>query len=267
MVLVEELAEEEPTMPAAEETEKPSKTKLKSGFLEAAKEPLYPPEGSSEGKVAPETHKAHTEHKLNKELNQGMNRGAEDNNGYDRPAWYTKDWPKDCQYNSPGCALDELPTSAHESELHRQHARSSERWTEAMKPGVQALRLSFMQVKDEDLPEILERFRGDGQVTEIDLSHNHIKDAGVQAIVAALASGAGPNLKEIKLYSNDFGELGQSMLTQGLPVFRKKLTVHWKEPSWAHIVRNVENEKAKAVAAVAAEDSVFPNAADAAELD
>lgn len=261
MVLVEELADDEPvSKPAAvEERAKPAKTQLKSGFLDSAKEPLYGPEGSSEGKVAPETHKAHAENKMNEDLNKGMNRGAEGNNGFERPAWYTKDWPKDCQYNSPGCALEELTTSVHESDLHKQHARSSERWTEAMKPGVKSLRLSFMQIKDEDIPQIVERFRGDAEVVELDLSHNHIKDTGVQALVAALASGGAPNLKELKLYSNEFTELGESMLTQGLPVFRKKLTVHWKEASWAHIVRDVEAGKA--------ESAPQPSAADAGEMD
>lgn len=264
MVLVEELADDEPEKQSAEETVKPEKTKLKSGFLESAKEPLYGPEGSSEGKVAPETHKAHAEDKMNKDLNKSMNRGAEGNNGFERPAWYTKDWPKDCQYNSPGCALEELGRSDHESDLHRQHARSSERWTEAISPGVQALRLSFMQIKDEDIPQIIERFRNDAEVTELDLSHNQIRDVGVQALVAALASGGAPNLKELKLYANEFSSLGESMLTQGLPVFRKKLTVHWKEPSWAHIVRTVEAEKGKAAPE---EGAPAPSAADAAELD
>ena len=57
---------------------------------------------------------AHTEHKLNQalgeyyscqidfdaasaaqDLNAGMNRGAAENNGIERPPWYTKEWPKD----------------------------------------------------------------------------------------------------------------------------------------------------------------------------
>merc|ERR1712187_458762 len=94
-----------------------------------------------------------------------------------------------------------------------------------------------MQATDEDLNEIIARLKGNADVTEIDLSHNHIKDAGVQALVAALAAGAAPNLQELKIYSNDFGDLGQTMLTQGLPVFRKKLQVHWKEPAWAKFTK------------------------------
>lgn len=111
---------------------------------------------------------AHTEHKLNQDtlqcdpihpfcpsleagsfsqdLTAGMNRGATENNGIERPPWYTKEWPKetfsgdpfatlilvddssaknppinrlppeDCQYNSPGCTLEEMETSNHKSD-------------------------------------------------------------------------------------------------------------------------------------------------------
>merc|ERR1712050_629602 len=114
--------------------------------------------------------------------------------------------------------------------------RASARWHDALAPGVQSMRFSFLQATDEDLAEVIEKLKGNEDVTELDLSHNHIKDAGIQALVAALAGGAAPKLRELRLYSNNFGELGQTMLTQGLPVFRKKLEVHWKEPSWAHLV-------------------------------
>lgn len=210
---------------------------LLRGFLEKAGGTLYGPEGSPEGHVAPETHKAHAEHKINQEINDGMNRGARDNNGYERPPWYTKDWPKDCQYNSPGCALDELPRTEHKSEVHREMVQSSSRWQEAIAPGVSSMRLSFISACDDDLTALVQHLKGNQDVTELDLSHNHIKDAGVQALVAALAAGAAPNLRELRIYSNEFGELGQTMLTQGLPVFRKKLQVHWKEPSWAHLAK------------------------------
>merc|ERR1719291_1271834 len=165
-----------------------------------------------------------------------MNRGAKDNNGHERPPWYTKDWPKDCQYNSPGCVLDEMGTSKHQSAVHKEMARGN-RWRDALKRGEKAIRLNYTGMCDEDLPEVLNMLRGNDDVTELDLSHNKINDAGIQSLVAALAGGAAPNLKEFKVYSNEFGELGKTMLTQGLPVFRKKLEVHWKEPSYAHLGR------------------------------
>merc|ERR1712039_589740 len=102
-------------------------------------------------------------------------------------------------------------------------------------PGQKAIRLSFASLTDEDLPEVIDRIRKDEDVKELDLAHNHIKDAGIQALVAALSAGAAPNLAELKVYSNEFGDLGKTMLTQGLPVFRKKLDIRWEEPNWAHL--------------------------------
>jgi hypothetical protein len=217
---------------------------LKRGFFDKA-EPLYPPEGSPEGQVAPETHKAHTEHKLNQEIGDQLNRGAKENNGYERPHWYTKDYPKDCQYNSPGCDIQEMPTSVHANELMKDYLRG-ERWQEATKKGLSCMRLTFMSICDEDIPEIVERLRGDEDVKELDLSNNKIKDKGVQVLVGALANGVAPNLRELHLYSNEFGELGQTMLTKGLAVFRKKLEVHWKEAKWARLASPLESSSANA---------------------
>eukprot|EP00931_Biecheleriopsis_adriatica_P117283 TRINITY_DN92818_c0_g1_i1.p1 TRINITY_DN92818_c0_g1~~TRINITY_DN92818_c0_g1_i1.p1 ORF type:complete len:260 (+),score=68.32 TRINITY_DN92818_c0_g1_i1:47-826(+) len=251
MVLVEELDDEpKETAQESQEVEKKSSTQLSKGFLEKAKEkPLYGPEGSSEGKVDPNTHKAHQEHKMNEDLNKGMNKGAKDNNGLERPPWYTKEWPKDCQYNSPGCRLEEMDTSGHQTDIHRDMVRNGPRWQEALAPGTKAMRLSFSQATDEDLAEVIEKLKGNDDVTELDLAHNHIKDAGIQALVAALAAGAAPNLRELRVYSNEFGELGKTMLTQGLPVFRKKLEVYWKEPSWSNITREGSAGYAKVASA------------------
>jgi hypothetical protein len=245
MVLVEEVEDEEIRESISDLIQdlKLKPKALEPGFLNKVKDkPLYGPEGSPEGVVSPETHKAHSEHKLNKDINAGMNRGAADNNGFERPPWYTKDWPKDCQYNSPGCKLDELDTSNHKTELHKSMVRSGPRWQEAMTPGAASVRLSFSSATDEDLKEVIDHLKGNEAVTELDLAHNHIKDAGIQALVAALAAGAAPNLRDLRLYSNEFGELGQTMLTQGLAVFRKKIQVQWKEPSWAQISREVNGE-------------------------
>mmetsp|Transcript_13740 Transcript_13740/g.26127 ORF Transcript_13740/g.26127 Transcript_13740/m.26127 type:complete len:256 (-) Transcript_13740:132-899(-) len=247
MVLVEELSDDEvevqkPAKPSEAEATPATASKattFKPGFLDKEHDPLYPPEGSPEGVVSPDTHKAHTEHKMNENLQDGMNRGAKDNNGIERPPWYTKDWPKDCQYNSPGCTLDAFDTSTHGSELKKQLTRDNNtRWAEATASGQKSMRLSFMSVCDEDVSALVEKLKGNKDIEELDLSHNSIKDQGVQALVAALANGAAPNLRELRMYSNEFGELGQTMLTKGLPVFRKKLEVHWKEPSYAHLGRS-----------------------------
>merc|ERR1719517_177012 len=104
-----------------------------------------------------------------------MNRGSKDNNGYERPSWYTPEWPKDCQYNSPGCELTELETSEHQTDIHRDMLRTGARWKEAMAYGTTAIRLSFSSVSDEDIKEIVKKLKGNEDVTEIDLSHNKIK--------------------------------------------------------------------------------------------
>lgn len=242
MVFVEEIEDDEPVaeLPArgkgagdaggaAEVKKDPA---LRRGFLAESSESLYGPEGSPEGVVAPETHKAHTEHKLNKDMNEGMNRGAKDNNGLGRPEWYTPDWPKDCQYNSPGCTLGELEGAKHASELHRDSVRQGERWEEAMSGTATIMRMSFMGLNDEDMEAVVERLRGNDTVTELDLSHNKIKDLGVQTLVGALANGMAPNLQELRIYSNEFGDLGRTMLAQGLKVLRKSLKVTFLEPSY-----------------------------------
>jgi len=245
MVLVEELADDDdeqtPVVATEDLKKKPEgAVAIKKGFLDKAHDPLYPPEGSKEGYVAPETHKKHTEEKMNKELNKGMNKGAEDNNGIERPKWYTKDWPKDCQYNSPGCHLDEMDTSCHASELHREMTHKSFRWNEQFKPGLTSMRMSFMQVCDEDVNDVIAHLKGNEAVTELDLSHNRIKDTGVQTLVGVLANGAAPNLKELRIYKNEFGDLGKTMLTKGLTVFRKKLTIISEEPSIARLGKPTE---------------------------
>jgi len=240
MVLVEEIESDDEVPAPVQEVEAPkpkADAVLKRGFLDTpAAEALYPPEGSPEGVVAPETHKAHTENKMNEDLNKKMNRGAEDNNGVEAPHWYTKEYPKGCQYNSPGCTLEELETSTHSCELKKSLTRGT-RWEESTAKGLTAMRLSFMSINDEDIADLVEKLKGNKDITELDLSHNSIKDAGVQALVGALANKAAPNLKELRLYKNEFGDLGQTMLTQGLPVFRKKLKVQWQEPSYAHLLK------------------------------
>merc|ERR1719324_2077153 len=122
------------------------------------------------------------------------------------------------------------------------------RWDEATAKGLTSMRLSFMSLCDEDIVDLVKLLKGNEDIKEIDLSHNSIKDAGVQTLVGALANGAAPNLRELRLYNNEFGELGQTMLTQGLPVFRKKLEVQWKEPSWAHLGQGYASASAPAAA-------------------
>jgi hypothetical protein len=250
MVLVEEIEDEDQIAPLP--VDKNETSKLQKGFLDKAKDkPLYGPEGSSEGYVAPETHKKHAEVKLNDDINMSMNKGAADNNNLERPEWYTKEWPKDCQYNSPGCLVNELSTSVHKSDIHKAVVRDAERWEEQLAPGVKAMRFGFMGVTDEDLTEILERLKGNQDVVELDLTHNKIMDKGIQSLVAAIAGGAAPNLKELRIYKNEFGDLGKTMLTQGLSVFRKKLDIRHEEPDWSKLSNPFTEQPQEAPAAAA----------------
>ena len=78
-----------------------------------------------------------------------------------------------------------------------------ERWGEQCTAGVKTMRFAFMGLTDEDLTEIIERLKGNEDVVELDLTHNKIMDKGIQSLVAALAAGAAPNLKEVRIYTND----------------------------------------------------------------
>lgn len=248
MVLVEEIqddepqatelasAQEPPASKAPSSDAKPANSGLKKGFLSDAailNQHLYPPEGSPEGVVAPETHKAHQEHAYNEKVNGMMNRGA-DPDAWPKPEWYNPDWPKGCQYNSPGCNLEEFGNSSHPTEMHKNMVRNNERWNAVFDTEATTLRLSFLQLTDEDVAAVCEALKKNNVLKELDLSYNKIQDTGIQTLVGALANGkAAPNLEELRVYKNEFTDLGSVMLTQGLTVFRKKLKVQVEEPNYS----------------------------------
>lgn len=229
-------AQAPPASKAPSSDAKPADSGLKKGFLSDAailNQHLYPPEGSPEGVVAPETHKAHKEHEYNQKVNGMMNKGANPED-WPKPEWYNPDWPKGCQYNSPGCTLDEFGNSVHASDMHKNMVRSNERWSEVYKTETTSLRLSFLQLTDEDVAVVCEELKKNTVLKELDLSYNKIQDTGIQTLVGALANGkCAPNLEELRVYKNEFTDLGKVMLTQGLSVFRKKLKVQVEEPDYA----------------------------------
>jgi len=269
MVLVEEIVEDEQKAEEVSDKAKASsdskaeKTKIKKGFLNEAAEKgqeLYGPEGSSEGHVAPETHKAHAEHKMNEDLNKGMNRGADPEAGWPKPEWYTPEFPKGCQYNSPGCNMSDMEQSGHASELHKNMVQSNDRWKAIYNHEAEQLRLAFLQTTDEDLAEVCEQLKKMDKLKELDLSYNRIKDHGVQTLVGALCKGAAPNLEELRIYKNEFTHLGECMMTQGLQVFRKKLKIVVHEPDYSGF------KKPETPAETPAEKAPEP-AAGASEMD
>jgi hypothetical protein len=72
---------------------------------------------------------------------------------------------------------------------------------------------------DADVTTLLEEL---GAVAVLDLSNNDIHDGGLQALIAACVSR--PELKELRLAGNPFGDLGRTML-KGLASLRPDLKV------------------------------------------
>lgn len=265
MVLVEEIVEDEQKAEdlsdqgkASSESDKTAqKTQIKKGFLNGAAdkgEALYPPEGSPEGHVAPETHKAHAEHKVNEDINKGMNRGA-DPDQWPKPEWYTPEWPKGCQYNSPGCHLFDMEKSGHPSDLHKGMVQNNDRFKAIYNTEAEELRLAFLQTTDEDLIEVCEQLKKMDKLKELDLSYNKIKDTGVQTLVTALCKGAAPNLLELRIYKNEFTNLGEIMLTQGLQALRKKLKIVAQEPDFQRFAKQAESTTEKAPEPIASSEA------------
>merc|ERR1719240_787488 len=250
MVVIEEVDEQEeigvsadaraPPKDTGDETaQNPAEEKkfgFKKGFLEESGEALYP-EGSPEGEVSEDVKKARLEQETNQKLNdmQGPKKGApvpgENEPEAPPPPWYTPEWPKTCQYNTPGCTLYEMGSSGHSSDMHKEMVRKTERWEKAISGNEKEVRLSFSSMVDEDLDVLLEHVRNSDVVKEIDISHNNIQDIGVQKLVTVLADAkALPNLETLRIYKNCFTSLGETMVTQGLAVFRPKLKVVLQPP-------------------------------------
>merc|ERR1712094_40646 len=78
------------------------------------------------------------------------------------------EWPKTCQYNTPGCTLYEMGSSGHSSEMHKEMVRKTERWAKAISGTEKEIRLSFCSMVDEDLEVLLEHVRNSDVVREID---------------------------------------------------------------------------------------------------
>jgi len=80
-------------------------------------------------------------------------------------------------------------------------------------------------VADSDIDAVVKGLQSYPGVTTLDLQENDIMDAGVQALVAALSTGTAPNLEELRIGGNGFGDLGLTMLQQGLRIIRGKISV------------------------------------------
>ena len=207
---------------------------MKTGFLESAN--LYP-QGSSEGSHTSDQQAKMKENEMNYKANQQMhdmmNRGGE---GPQAP-WYTPNFPKGCQYNSPGCSMDPIRSTSHASAVHQSLVTSSERWKELYERDactISELRFCYTGLKDEDVGKLFEiaGSRHGDSMRLIDLAYNDICDAGAQAIAAKLANKEFmKGLVELRLYANKVGELGHACL-KGLMMIRKGLKVVLEEPEY-----------------------------------
>ena len=213
---------------------------LKQGFLNDKERPtLYGPEGSGEVSLSDAQKRKMDEnefqHKANEKMHDMMNRGG----GGEVAPWYNPNFPKGCQYNSPGCSLSDFETSSHSSELHRSLLSKSSRWQELISSsstnGLDEIRLPYAGVKDTDLDEIFTaiKYYHNESLKILDLSMNDICDAGAQLIASRLCVlHTAPNLSELKLFGNKIGELGKTSLFQGLKVLRKNLSISIETPDF-----------------------------------
>merc|ERR1719324_1643035 len=78
---------------------------------------------------------------------------------------------------------------------------------------------SGLGLTDADVTKLLEEL---GAVAVLDLSGNDIHDGGLQALIASCVSR--PELKELRLAGNPFGDLGRTMI-KGLSSLRPDLRV------------------------------------------
>jgi hypothetical protein len=91
----------------------------------------------------------------------------------------------------------------------------------------EALFLCDIGLADTDIDALAAGLKRAGQnLTVLDVSSNHIADAGLQKLVTAFAGGICPKLTELFIGCNSFGEQGRTMLNGGLRVLRKGLTIH-----------------------------------------
>merc|ERR1719253_1946964 len=129
--------------------------------------------------------------------------------------------------------MNRMETSTHSSDLAKDMVRKTERWQKALAGEEKEVRLAFSSLADEDVETLLKALGKNERVEAMDLSHNNIQDAGIQTIVTFLATTDNlPHLRELRLYHNNFGALGTTMVMQGLTVFRPQLRVLVEPPEF-----------------------------------
>lgn len=97
----------------------------------------------------------------------------------------------------------------------------------AMRAGAEAeANLRCMCLTDADMPAVVDALPDTPTALEtIDLSYNDLTDTGIQQLICALATGAAPTLRTLKLGRTLLSEVGKRQLLQGLGVIRRELTI------------------------------------------
>ena len=205
---------------------------MRAGFLNENPTTLYPSSGSGECSLSDEQKQKQQEnernHIANKSIDEMMNRG-----GGDTAPWYTSNFPKGCQYNSPGCDMSEIGKSSHSTGMHRELLTRSDRWLNIIEGpcDLKEIRLLYSSLKDTDLPELINAIKEKHNLTLeiLDLSCNELNDFGAQIIAGALATNLAPNLKVLRVFGNKFTKLGKVVL-DGLKLLRKCLLIELEKP-------------------------------------
>jgi len=106
-----------------------------------------------------------------------------------------------------------------------QQTLSSLQTTNAETTAVTELNFDFCSIEDADVAKlvaVLKDAKANETMSKLNLSNNKIQDAGIQALVIALAGGMLPQLKELNLQENAFSQVGTNML-KGLSLMRKSV--------------------------------------------
>jgi len=89
---------------------------------------------------------------------------------------------------------------------------------------LEKVELSVSRISDTEITRLIGALKNNTHLKRLNLAFNQVTDAGIQALVTALASGAAKGLEEINVSNNKFGEMGQRILG-GLRFMRKNLKV------------------------------------------
>lgn len=125
--------------------------------------------------------------------------------------------------NDPQCDQAPMQTST----SARTQALTAEEVASRCQEDPEALFLCDVGIGDTDIDALTAGLKRAGQnLTMLDISSNNIADAGVQKLVTGFAGGICPKLTELFIGCNSFGEQGRTMLSGGLSILRKGLTIN-----------------------------------------